>query len=65
MSTCMVCTADVKLRGSGTWWSGPSFGPQRHAPEHIIPPCRWHAWRYLTWIDPDRYLVGCQCRLET
>lgn len=62
--TCMVCGAAVALRASGAWWSDSSFGPVHHPPEHIIPPCRWHAWRYLEWIDPSRHLVGCRCQME-
>lgn len=63
--TCMVCGADVKLRASSRgWWAAQDFGPERHAPVHMINPCRHHAWRHLTWIDHDRYLVGCRCQLE-
>ena len=58
------CSAAVKLRASGRWWTNQSFGPQDHAPEHIIPPCRRHAWQYLVWLDPDRHLVGCACQTE-
>lgn len=63
--TCMVCGADVKLRASSRgWWAAQDFGPELHAPVHMINPCRHHAWRHLTWIDHDRYLVGCRCQLE-
>lgn len=61
--TCMVCLADVKLRARGTWHH-PTFGAVTHTPEHMIPPCRVHGWLHLTWLDPDRYLVGCRCRLH-
>lgn len=62
--TCLICHAAVKLRSSSTAGGYNSrFGPQLHTPQHMIHPCRHHAWRYLTWIDQTRHLIGCRCQL--
>lgn len=62
--TCLVCHDHVQLRSSSTNGGYTStFGPRKHVPYQMIPPCRHHAWRTLTWLDRARYLVGCRCRL--
>lgn len=61
--TCLICHAHVKLRASSSGYNPSRWGPQRHKPEHMIPPCRHHAWLQITWIDRTRSLIGCRCQL--
>jgi hypothetical protein len=57
---CLMCHAEVQLRWRGDtlngWW-----GPQRHEPLEMIPPCRLHGWLRPERVnDPPR--IVCKCK---